>query len=226
MLNNYLLFLEIIVCFSGVILFFKAFGRIGLTAWIAVASILANIVTAKTSNILGLDAAQGTVLFASTFLATDILCERYGRKAATTGVLVGLCASVSLVFAMQIALLYVPVEYDYANEPMTALFALNLRITGASILMYALSNIADVYVFEAIRKATRGRYLWIRNNVATILCNCLENFGFIFLAFLGVYDARTCFEIAIATSIVEIVAAVCDTPFAYIGRRISPWSDL
>ena len=226
MLNNYLLFFEIIACFSGVLLFYKAFGRIGLTAWIAVASVLANIVTAKTSNILGLDAAQGTVLFASTFLATDILCERYGRKAATTGVLLGLCASVSLVFAMQIALLYVPVEYDYANEPMTALFALNLRITGASILMYALSNIADVYVFEAIRKATRGRYLWIRNNVATILCNCLENFGFIVLAFLGVYDARTCFEIAIATSIVEIVAAVCDTPFAYIGRRISPWSDL
>lgn len=222
MLNNYLLFAEILVCFAGVLLFFKAFGRIGLTAWIAVASILANIVTAKTSHILGLDAAQGTVLFASTFLATDLLCERYGRKAATTGVLVGLCASVSLVCSLQIALLYIPVEYDYANGPMATLFALNLRITGASILMYALANIADVYVFEAIRNATRGKYLWIRNNVATILCNCLENFGFIFLAFLGVYDVSTCFEIAIATSIVEIVAAVCDTPFAYIGRRIKP----
>lgn len=222
MLNNYLLFFEIIACFSGVLLFYKAFGRIGLTAWIAVASILANIVTAKTSNILGLDAAQGTVLFASTFLATDILCERYGRKAATTGVLLGLCASVSLVLAMQIALLYVPVEYDYANGPMATLFALNLRITVSSIVMYAISNIADVYVFDAIRRATNGKYLWLRNNVATILCNCLENFGFIFLAFLGVYDARTCFEIAIATSIVEIVAAVCDTPFAYIGRRIKP----
>lgn len=113
-------------------------------------------------------------------------------------------------------------EYDYANGPMATLFALNLRITVSSIVMYAISNIADVYVFEAIRRATKGKYLWLRNNVATILCNCLENFGFIFLAFLGVYDARTCFEIAIATSIVEIVAAVCDTPFAYIGRRIKP----
>lgn len=221
-MNTLYLFVEIIVCFSAVLLAAKLFGKYGLIAWIGIASVLANIITAKTSNIFGLDAAQGSVLFASTFLCTDILCEKYGKQTARTGVFVGLFSSVALIAATQIALLYTPVEYDYADQPMQVLFGLNLRITASSIVMYLISNMADIAVFDKLKKMTGGQWLWMRNNVATILCNCLENFGFTFLAFLGVYSAAQCTEIAIATSVIEIVAAICDTPFAYAGRRIEP----
>ena len=105
---------------------------------------------------------------------------------------------------------------------MHVLFGLNLRITASSIVMYLIANLADIAVFDQIRQATGEKKLWLRNNVATILCNCLENFGFIFLAFLGIYTAQQCIEIAIATSVIEIVAAVCDTPFVYLGRKIKP----
>lgn len=221
-MNNVYLFMEIIICFSAVVLIGKLFGKTGLISWIGIASILANIITAKTSNILGLDAAQGTVLFASTFLATDILCEKYGKEAAKTGVLTGLFASLTLISATQIALLYAPVEYDYADSPMRILFGLNFRITVSSIVMYLIANLADIYIFDKLKQMTGGRWLWMRNNAATILCNCVENFGFIYLAFLGIYTAGQCFEIAVATSIIEIVAAVCDTPFAYLGRKLNP----
>jgi uncharacterized integral membrane protein (TIGR00697 family) len=221
-MNTLYLFVEIFCCFAAVILIGKLFGKNGLIAWVGIASILANIITAKTSNILGLDAAQGSVLFASTFLATDILCEKYGKKEAKTGVLVGLFSSVALIVATQIALLYSPVEYDYADAPMQVLFGLNLRITASSIVMYLIANLADIAVFDKLKQVTGGKWLWLRNNVATILCNCIENFGFIFLAFLGIYSAGQCFEIAIATSVIEIVAAVCDTPFAYLGRKLEP----
>lgn len=105
---------------------------------------------------------------------------------------------------------------------MAALFSLNLRITASSMLMYIIANLADITLFEKIKTVTKGKHLWVRNNVATIVCNCLENFGFIFLAFYGIYDARTCFEIAVATSVIEIVAAVCDTPFLYLSKKVKP----
>ena len=218
-MNNVYLIMELIVCFAAVVLAGKLFGKYGLVAWIGIASVLANLITAKTTHVLGLDAAQGTVLFASTFLATDILCEKYGKKTAKMGVMVGLCSSLVFIAASQIALLYAPVEYDYADAHMKVLFGLNLRITGASVLMYAIANLADISIFEKLKEKTEGKYLWIRNNVATILCNCIENFGFIFIAFLGVYDAAQCLEIAIATSVIEVVAAVFDTPFVYLGRK-------
>ena len=225
-MNNLYLFLEITACFTAVVVAAKLFGKYGLIAWVGVASVLANIITAKTSTILGLDAAQGTVLFASTFLATDILCEKYGKHTARLGVLVGLFSSLTLIGATQIALLYSPVEYDFASPSMEILFGLNLRITASSIVMYLFANLADIALFSKLKEVTGGKWLWIRNNVATILCNCIENFGFIFLAFLGVYDVGTCFEIAIATSIIEIVAAVCDTPFVYLGRKAKELIDL
>lgn len=221
-MNSLYLFLEIVVCFSAVILFEKLFGKYGLITWVGIASVLANIITAKTSNILGLDAAQGTVMFASTFLCTDILCEKYDKQTAKIGVFVGLLSSIVLIVSTQIALLYTPVEYDYANPSMQVLFGLNLRITASSIFMYLIANMADIFVFSKLKEMTGGKWLWLRNNVATILCNCIENFGFIFLAFLGIYTAGQCFEIAIATSVIEIVAAVCDTPFAYLGRKLEP----
>ena len=66
-----------------------------------------------------------------------------------------------------------------------------------------------------------GVPFWLRNNVSTILCNCLENFGFITLAFVGIYDAETILIIATSTSIVEMIVALLDTPFLYIAKRMN-----
>ena len=66
-----------------------------------------------------------------------------------------------------------------------------------------------------------GKRLWLRNNASTILCNCAENFGFITLAFIGIYDLETILTIAISTSIIEAIVAVCDTPFLYVAGMIN-----
>lgn len=218
-MNTIILFAEIAICFTAVVLVSRVFGKEGLTAWVAVASVAANIMTAKTSTILGMDAATGTVLFASTFLATDILCECYDAKAARRAVCVGLSAIIGFVVAAQITLLYTPAPYDYADGAMRTLFSLNLRISAASALMYFLANMADVTIFSKMKKA--GSKLWLRNNVATIVCNCAENFAFIFLAFIGIYTARECVTIALSTSIIEAIVAICDTPFLYIAKGIA-----
>lgn len=225
MLNIILLFVEIIITFSLLLTFYKLFGKVGLFVWVAIATVLANIITAKNADIFGMSVAIGTVMFASTFLATDILSEKYSPKDAKKAVYIGLFSSAVLIIATQIALKYTPSMIDYANDSMTTLFGLNLRISLASMLMYFISNMADVFIFNKMKEKTQGRMLWLRNNVATILCNCLENFGFITLAFIGIYDFKTILIIAGSTSVIEIVAAVCDTPFVYLANRISPKGD-
>lgn len=225
MSNIILLFVEIIITFSLLLTFYKLFGKVGLFVWVAIATVLANIITAKNADIFGMSVAIGTVMFASTFLATDILSERYSPEDAKKAVYIGLFSSAVLIIATQIALKYTPSMIDYANDSMTTLFGLNLRISLASMLMYFISNMADVFIFNKMKEKTQGRMLWLRNNVATILCNCLENFGFITLAFIGIYDFKTILIIAGSTSVIEIVAAVCDTPFVYLANRISPKGD-
>lgn len=219
-MNELIIAVEIIVVFSILLLCKKLFGKTGLMVWVSLATVLANIITAKNVNIFGLSTAIGTVMFASTFLATDILTEFYSAKDAKKAINVGLFSNVILIVSTQIALLYTPSEFDYANDAMKTLFSLNLRISIASAAMYYIANMADILVFSKIKVRTSGKYLWLRNNVATILCNCLENFGFIGLAFAGIYDVGTIMTIAISTSIVEAIVAVCDTPFLYLAKRI------
>ena len=81
-MNVILLFVEIFCTFGALVLANRFFGKYGLLAWVPVASILANIMTAKTVDMFGLSSTMGTVLFASTFLATDILTENYNFKLA------------------------------------------------------------------------------------------------------------------------------------------------
>lgn len=84
--------------------------------------------------------------------------------------------------------------------------------------MCYLSNMLDIIIFEKIKKISNK--LWIRNNVATIISNCLENYFFTVLAFIGIYDLGTIFSIATATTILEIIIAICDTPFLYLSKKL------
>lgn len=220
MSNEVLMFIEIVTVFGLVLLFKKLFGKTGVIVWVAIATILANIITAKNATLFGLSTAIGTIMFASTFLATDILNECYSKKDAKKAVYIGLASNIVLIVATQIALRYIPSSVDYANESMKTLFSLNLRISIASAVMYFISNMLDVFLFDKIKKKTNGKLLWLRNNVSTILCNCLENFFFIFLAFYKIYDIKTILIIAGSTSIIELIVAICDTPFLYLAKKI------
>lgn len=219
-MNNLIMICEVVFVFSALLLCKKLFGKAGVMAWVPIATILANIITAKNAEIIGLSTAIGTVMFASTFLATDILSECYSIEDAKKAVKLGLFSDVILIVATQIALLYRPSAFDYAHDAMKTLFSLNLRISIASAVMYYIANMADIYIFNRIKQRTGGKALWLRNNISTILCNCLENFGFIGIAFAGIYDLQTIITIAVSTSIIEALVAVCDTPFLYLAKHI------
>lgn len=221
-MNSLLIFIEVIVVFGMLFGCYRLFGKVGAIAWVGMATILANVITAKNADIFGLSTAIGTVMFASTFLATDILAEYHSKEDAKKAVMVGLCADIVLIISTQIALLYTPSAFDYADGAMRTLFALNLRISLSSMVMYFIANMADVWLFSRLKQKSGGKKLWLRNNVSTILCNCLENFGFIGLAFAGIYDVQTILTIAVSTSIVEAIVALCDTPFLYLAGKVKP----
>jgi uncharacterized integral membrane protein (TIGR00697 family) len=218
-MNEFLLFVEIIVIFSMVLISKKLFGKEGLMLWIGIASILANLELAKAVDMFGISATLGNILFASNFLAADILSECYGKEYAKKGVYLGLFSIIIYLISTQFALLFVPSEIDIVNGAMKTLFALTPRVCISSLLMYYIANRVDVYLFDKLSKKFKGKKLWLRNNVSTIICNCLENFGLFFLAFYGVFPVKELLMMGIASSIIEILIAICDTPFIYLATR-------
>ena len=195
----------------------RLFGKEGLLVWVSLATVIANVVVCKTIGIFGLVSSLGNIMFASNFLATDIIVEKYGKELSKKAVLLGFISTIIFVVATQIALAFIPDESDVVHESMKNLFSINLRTSIASITMYLASNMLDIWLFDKIKQKIPGK-LWLRNNVATIISNCSENFFFAFLAFAGIMDIPTIISIAITGSIIEILIAFCDTPFLYIAK--------
>ena len=197
----------------------KMFKKEGLYVWISIATIMANILVCKSIDILGLTASLGNVMFASIFLATDILSEKYDVKDSRKAVMLAIASQIIFILATTLAVSYIPSETDLSNESMKTLFSINARVSISSIVMFGASNMLDIYLFEKLKKKF-PKQLWLRNNVSTIISNCLENYFFVFFAFVGIYDYSTILSIATTTSILEIIIAICDTPFMYIAKKL------
>ena len=212
-------FINIIVVFSFVVLIEKIFKKEGLYVWLSIATILANLTVCKMIDVFGFTTSLGNVLFASTFLATDIMSEKYSKNDAKKGIYLSLFSGIVFIIITQITLLFIPSSDDVVNAAMKTLFAVSIRTTSASMLMFFISNMMDIHIYNKLKEKYPNK-LWLRNNISTILCNCLENYFFNFLAFVGIFSIPVIISIATTTTIIEIVIALCDTPFLYASKKL------
>ena len=217
-MNTSLLFVSMVLVFGTLVLVEKKLGAEGVIGFMGVATITANILICKSVNLMGMSATLGNIMFASNFLATDILTERYGVKEARKGVTFAIVSAIGFLAATQVAMLFKPNDIDTAQTAFKALFTLTPRITLASVALFALSNVADINLYELLRKKTNGKHMWLRNNVSTILCNGTENFLFYIIAFLGIFGWKDIISMSVTATIIEVVIALCDTPFLYLSK--------
>ena len=210
--------LELIVVFTLVVLCEKLFKKEGLFAWASIALIIANLIVGKQVDFFNITGSLGNIAFASVFLASDIISEKYGKKEAKKAINLAIFSCASFVAITQIALLFVPSQGDVLQEPMQQLLKINIRTSIASIVMFFISNIVNIHLYNFLKKKF-PKQLWLRNNVATIVCNCLENYLFVGLAFAFIFPISTILSIATVKTVLEIIISICSTPFLYIATK-------
>ncbi|MGN0197403.1 MAG: queuosine precursor transporter [Candidatus Gastranaerophilaceae bacterium] len=221
-MNETLFFTAIIVNFLGVTLAYKLFSKTGIYAWVALATVIANIEVVKCVDIFGLPLTLGNVTYGSIFLATDILNEKYGREKAQKGVFLGFFSLLVLTLFTQIDLLYIPSSNDFAQGAMQTIFALTPRICLGSMLAYLVSNTMDVFLYKKIRDILPSdKFLWVRNNAATMTSQLVDTILFTFIAFFGVFPLSIVLKLCFTTYVLKLIIAVCDTPFLYLAKRIN-----
>ena len=220
-MNEALFFITIIVNFAGVIFAYKFFGKMGVFAWIALATIVANVEVLKCVDIFGMALTLGNVTYGSIFLATDILNEKYGVEEAQKSVYLGFFALLMFTIITQIDLHYISNEADFAGEAMKTLFTITPRICFASMSAYFVSNMMDVYLYKFIRNILPSdKFLWVRNNGATCFSQLFDTAMFTFIGFAGVFSKDVVFQLFITTYLIKLFIAILDTPFLYLAKRI------
>lgn len=226
-MNELLLIASVVFIFGCVLLAYYLFGKIGLYVMTAIATVFANVEVLVLIHAFGMDQTLGNVLFGATFLITDILSECEGKKEANKAVCIGIFSSLFFLLLSQSWLLYKPTADDTIMTPLREIFKAVPRTVIASLIVYAVSQVFDVWLYHkwwafTERKCGNSRkFLWLRNNGSTLVSQLLNTLLFTLAAFAGTYDLRTLISIFASSYVIFIFTSLIDTPAVYLARLIS-----
>ena len=226
MTNELLIIISFLIIYGSVTGFYRFFGKNGLLAFNVCATILANIEVLILVRAFGIEMTLGNILFASTFLITDILSENHSRKDANRAVLISTICSILFIAVSQMWLLYTPSENDWASGPIRTIFSSTPRIVCSSLLVYLISQLTDVWLYHKWWEWCRKKFgdekkgLWIRNNGSTMISQLLNTLLYTFFAFYGTYEIHTLLSIFLSSYLIFFVTSLLDTPFVYWCRNI------
>jgi uncharacterized integral membrane protein (TIGR00697 family) len=228
--------------FGSVLLLLRVFGSLGLYLYIGVAMIGANLHVLKVVqfSVFPDPVALGTILFVSTFLATDILAEYYGPRMARKAVLVGFSAVILFTLFMLFALAFRPLDpaevhpdWSWAVDlhgHLTGIFTPIPALVASGLIAYLISQYHDIWIYQLIRRLTGGRYLWLRNNLSTAISSLIDNIIFSVLAWIVLAPDPLPWKVVVVTYILgtyvlKLVVAVLDSPVLYAARYALPPDD-
>ncbi len=224
MKNEILLLLSVLLIYGAELLAYRLFGRAGLYAMTVIATLLANIEVLLLVDAFGMEQTLGNVLFASTYLATDMLSENEGKRPAARAVWLGVFTSAVMLIVTQFWLLYDPAASDWAAEPIRVLFSRTPRLMLASFAGYAVSQRLDVWLYHRLwaltekKSGSSTRFLWLRNNAATLLAQVVNTVLFTLIAFAGWYSVGTVLSVMLSSYVIYVCTSLLDTPFVYLSR--------
>ena len=226
-MNEFLLILSLPLIYGSVLAAYKRFGKVGLYAWTIFATITANLEVLLLVDAFGIEQTLGNVLFASTFLVTDILSEKYGKEDAQVSVDLGVVTSIAFIVLSRLWLCYTPAANDWAMPSFQTIFTNTPRVMLASVLVFAVVQRFDVWLYHKIwdfsnRFADKKRFLWLRNNGATMVSQLLNTVLYTFGAFGGLYDVPTLLSICLSSLVIFMITSLADTPFVYWARKLQP----
>ena len=224
MRNEILLIASVLLIYGTVLVAYRLFGKIGMYVMTVIATILANIEVLMLVDGFGMEQTLGNVMFASTYLVTDILSENEGKQSAARAVWLGVFTSAVMLVFTQYWLLYTPSANDWAREPISQIFSTTPRLLAASFLGYIVSQRFDVWLYHkwwdfTLKKTGESKpFLWLRNNGSTLISQIVNTIIFNGIAFYGMYEAKTFVSIMLSSYVIYIFTSLLDTPVVYIAR--------
>lgn len=223
-MNNLLIsVLYLLLSFLFTMLMYKKFGKIGLIVWLSALLIISNIQTVKITEFIGFSVSLGNTTYGGTFLATDLLSEKYGKKESVKAIRLSFIIMIIFCICMKLFLYFEPNELNNVQDSLEVIFNYLPRVTISSLLAYFISQNIDAYLYCFLKKHTKK--LWIRNFGSTFVSQLLDTIIFTFGAFLFTIPITEIIEIIFTMLVVKWLIAVVDIPFMYLAVNIKKVSE-
>lgn len=187
--------------------------------------VVGNIIgTTKFVDVLGLIVPAGVLAYPFTFLATDLICELYGKKKAQTLVWVGFLMNLFLLALMSLGHILPDVAgISGAASTFERVYQFMVGNVIGSMIAYLIAQTVDVHLFHFWKKLTKGKHLWLRNNASTTLSQLIDTISILSILYLAnnlgpnINSVSSLIQLIFASYLFKFFFALLDTPLFYLG---------
>ena len=187
--------------------------------------VLANIIgTTKFVIVFGLTVPAGVLAYPFTFLATDLICELYGKKRAQALVWVGFAMNFFMLGLMMLGhYLKDASGISGATSTFESVYEFMIGNVIASMIAYLIAQSVDVKLFHFWKNLTKGKHLWLRNNLSTVVSQLADTTAIMTILYMAnnlgtsIQSIGDLVGLIFASYIFKVFVALFDTPLFYIG---------
>lgn len=165
------------------------------------------------------EVSVGLLAYPITFLTTDIIAECCGKTQAQEVVKAGLIASLCIIPILLLAnatsaTSWSPVDQSTFNQ----VFDMYGPAVIASLTATAISQFLDIQLFIYLKTWTKGKHLWLRNNLSTIISQIVDTTVVTSLLFFcHIIPEGYGFELVINSILFKMLCTILYTPACYLG---------
>ena len=196
-----------------------------LSGFFLTSLVLANIIgTTKFVYVFGLTVPAGVLAYPFTFLATDLICELYGKKRAQLLVWVGFTMNFFMLGLMMLGhYLKDASGISGATSTFENVYEFMIGNVIASMIAYLIAQSVDVRLFHFWKSLTKGKHLWLRNNLSTVVSQLVDTTAIMTVLYYANNLGSTIQSISdlvgliFASYIFKVLVALFDTPLFYLG---------
>lgn len=216
--NETLLLITAVFSAGFVVLSWKL-GKERLYSAIMIFLLLISAVGGKIVEFFGFATNTGNVFYASVFLGTYFLIERYGKGEGIRSIWIG---AMGVAFFLVLVQITVALQGSATTRPLNEALSLaydpTTRIAFASLLAYTLSQSLNVHLYIYLKQKWAGTYLWLRANVVNVFGQILDSTVFFTVAFWGVVPPQNVTEVLITGFAIKVFFMMLAAPLLYLNR--------
>ncbi|HHT80842.1 MAG TPA: queuosine precursor transporter [Spirochaetales bacterium] len=184
--------------------------------------VLVNTIGSKIITLFGVRVSVGIFFMPVLFLVTDVVAEVKGHKDAALFVRMSIIMLALLFVMTGISVKIAPHPTWDLQEQYQQVFGMSMRMSLASLASFAVSQNIDIRIFMLFKKLSKGKNLWLRNNLSTMVSQFVDTVIFMFIAFYHLtpkFTVAYVFSLIIPYWIFKVIFALIDTPFCYLGVK-------
>lgn len=179
-----------------------------------------NIMAVKLVIVFGLTMTSAMLVFPITYILGDVFTEVYGFKTAKLAIIMGFVCN-ALMVSLFMLMIKMPYPSTWSGqEALINILGTTPRILVAGLIAYLFGGLSNSIIMSKLKVITRGKYLWLRTILSTIVGEGLDCLIFVTGVFWNELNYKEILEIICSQFVWKVSYEIIFTPITYvvIGR--------